>query len=409
MIARAGGIALLLLGIAGVSHAASTLTPSGTTINNAATLTYQVGGVTQNTICSSPTGNSTSTCVQTAFKVDTKIDLTVSTSDAAPGISAVPGTTSTLTFVVTNLGNSTQDFAFSITRAPTTGAGGSVAYMFNGTSTSTVTDTFDPTSCTAYDTSSTPVLMPTYAGLTAGSSVTVKVACALPLGLTNNDVAAVTLVATAKASGGGSLTQSATNDPTVVDIVFADSTGTPEDATRDAQYSARSAYKISTAAVSVTKTAVTICDPANGDASGGYVPKSIPGAYVQYTVTIKNAVGSPAAAFVTSVQDTLQTANVTFDPDLIKGAGTSTACAAAGAGGTATSAANSGFEVVWTGGTRTSFSGGPKFVTTGTAYSAPNVNLALSSLLPVENGYTTAAGQLNAGDQVQVIYNVKIN
>jgi hypothetical protein len=411
-LARLGACALLALGVlAGPAHAAGTA--AGTDINNAAKLDYAVGGINQSQICSSPTGNSTSTCTNTTFKVDNKINLLVTTSDSAPGVSAVPGSTTTLTFVVTNQGNNTQDFAFSTT----SGLTGTVGYMFNGGVATTVADTFDPTGCTIYNATNTTAAITSVSGLAADASVSLKVACAIPLGKVNTDVAAVTLIATAQGAGGAALTESTTNDPTVVDIVFADGTGTNEENARDAKYSARSAFKISTAAITVTKNFVTLCDPAGGDATGtpAYVPKSIPGSYVQYTVTIASSNATSVTATLANLSDTLDTTKVTFDTDFINGAnapGNVPGCASTSAPlpnrGTATSTGNS-VKVTWSGGSRTSFGGttGTKYLTAGATYSAPTLTVNWAGVLPAEDAYATAA-QLKPGDTLTVVYNVFI-
>ena len=53
---------------------------------------------------------------------------------------------------------------------------------------------------------------------------------------------------------------------------------------RDANHSSRSAYRVVSAALSVTKIATLICDPFNGMTN----PKHIPGAIVRWTITITN-------------------------------------------------------------------------------------------------------------------------
>ncbi|MBA2965357.1 MULTISPECIES: hypothetical protein [Ramlibacter] len=413
-LARLGATALLALGaLAGTAQAASTLTPAGTPIDNAAKLDYSVGGIGQDQICSSPSGNSTKTCTFTSFKVDNKINLNVTTTDTTPGVSAIPGSTSTLTFVLTNEGNETQDFALSTT----SNLSGPVGYMFNGTSATTVADAFDPTNCKIYDNAAPTTEITSIAGLTAGTSVTLKVACSIPPGQVNDEIGAVTLVATAREVGKPlvALIESTTNSPTVVDIVFADGSGTSEDGPRDAKHSARSAFKVSTAAIRVTKTAETICDPVGGDKSGTppYAPKSIPGSYIQYTVLIERVdTNTSRSATLTNLKDTLATANVTFDSDFITGANVagSPACAAVGAAvnpGAATSTGKS-FKVIWSGAARASFGGmtGTQYLTASGNYTAPDINVNWNSVLPVEPGY--AAGELKPGDKLQLIYNVFI-
>ena len=74
-------------------------TPSGTSIDNTATLDYDVGGTPQATV----TSNTAS------FLVDNKVDLTVTALDGALVV-VVPGTLAqVLTYSVTNNGNTVQD------------------------------------------------------------------------------------------------------------------------------------------------------------------------------------------------------------------------------------------------------------------------------------------------------------
>ena len=119
-----GGLALAIaLSFSQSAWALGTL--SGTTINNLSKLSYTVGGVAQNEVCSSATGNSTgnggttgTTCTagtngagNTSFVVDNKINLTVTTVDVA-AVSVVPGQTNVVaTFTVTNTGNTVQDYS----------------------------------------------------------------------------------------------------------------------------------------------------------------------------------------------------------------------------------------------------------------------------------------------------------
>ena len=402
---RLGACALLgLAGFAGTAHAVGT--PAGTDINNAAKLTYSVGGVTQGEICSSPGGNSNSTCENTTFKVDNKINLKVTTQETSV-VSAVPGGTGTMTFIVSNDGNSAQGFAFTTI----TNLSGSVGTMCGGTG--SVADTFDPSSCTIYNSTNTTVAITSVNSVAAGDSVTLKVVCAVPLTRVNADIAAVALRATATAVGGGALTQSSTNLPGVVDVVFADVQG-PNDGARDAAHSARHAVRVNTAAVQVAKTFTTICDPAGGAPSvtPAYTPKSIPGAYVQYTVTITNAGTAPVSAILTTLADALDTTNVTFDGELITGANVLgvPACAATTVspnGGTATSSGNA-FKVTWTGGARTSFPSGVKYLPATGNYATPNISVNWANVLPIENGYLQAA-ELAPGDTITLTYNVIIN
>ena len=400
---RLGACALLgFAALSGTAHAAGTL--AGTDINNSATLDYSVGGVTQGQICSSPSGNSDSlNCLnkRTTFKVDNKINLKVTTQETT-AVPAVPGGTGTMTFIVSNDGNSPQGFAFATT---TNLASGSVNSMFGGTG--SITDNFDPSSCTIFNSTNLAVGITSVNSVDPDRSVTLKVVCAVPLGRLNADLAAVALRATATAVGGAALNQSADNLPGVIDIVFADVAG-PNDGARDAAHSARHAVRVDTAAIRVTKSMATICDPAGGapsPAPTAYTPKSIPGAYIQYTVTIAN-IGGAASAVLTTLADRLDTSNVTFDSRLITGANAVSGEPACSATGTVMSAGNS-FRVTWTGGARTSFPGGVKYLLESGNYSAPDISVNWANVLPAEDTYQAA--ELAPGDTVTLTYNVIIN
>jgi len=74
------------------------------------------------------------------------------------------------------------------------------------------------------------------------------------------------------------------DSPSTMDVVFADAAGT-FDLARDGIGRAFNAYKIGTAAVSMTKTARVISDPVNLLVN----PRAIPGAVMEYCLTVSNA------------------------------------------------------------------------------------------------------------------------
>jgi uncharacterized repeat protein (TIGR01451 family) len=321
--------ASLVLGTAQQSAFAAG-TASNTDINNIAKLSYTVGGVAQNEICSSSlaAGNTTSTgltsgsvcttgvngALVTTFKVDNKVNLTVIEKNANPTI-VVPGATNALTvFTVTNNGNTVQDYGLSVTATGVTGT------IFT---TPALTDNFDATNCLAYVESGANVgyqaaedsLFIDELAPDASKDVTVK--CDIPVSRINNDVSIVQLTATTLIGGtsgtqGGALVIAA-NTQAGVEIVLADlATAASADGTRPLQIAgdgigfARDAYKVESAVLSVSKVATPICDPINAFAAG---PKNIPGAAVQYALTITNTGLAPAA--LTTITDTLDT-NLSF-------------------------------------------------------------------------------------------------
>jgi len=405
--------ALAFAGLAGAVHAAAIGTAAGTTINNMASVDYSIGGVTQTTLKScAATACTSTTGTNTAFVVDNKVDVLVTIPNTTfatgyPG-STVAGATALATFTVTNKGNKTQDFDLA------TQFNYSGAQTVSGFSSPSVTDTIDPTACTAYiqgDPTKTYI-----DELASGDSATITVACAIPADKVKGDIAVIALKATALSGGavgtkGSALMQTAT--PTAgEDIVFADTAGVfTGDIARDGAHSALNAIKVISAVLKTQKTVATLCDPLNGNTD----PKNIPGAFVQYTITITNEglAGDADAtdATLTQLSDALDSA-LTFDDDLIAGA-SSAQCKT---GGTATNAAGKGFGVKVENTARASANSGAwQYKTTidnsnddGAKAVSGTVTLDFAKLLPVEGAYT--AGQLKkGGEKVTVIFNAQIN
>jgi len=367
-------------------------TASDTDITNLATVSFDVGGSAQTPVSSNTT----------TFKVDNKIDLVV--AEVSSSYTDVnPNTTNqVLTFTVQNDGNTTQDFALSAAANTTDPFGG--------------TDNFDANNVLVFvesganagylageDTATYIDELTAY--VNPGDEVTVYVVADIPVGQSSGDIAAYTLTATALAGGlagtqGAALTETAGADtPGAVDIVFADGAG-DTDAARDASHSDSDAYRVLSAQLTVNKASTVIRDPFNADTN----PKHIPGAYIQYVVTISNAVGAGASATLTTITDTLD-GNTAIDPDLI-----------VAATGNPESAAVSGFRVDLVGTTRASQGTPQYFTTTGSvdgvdhdgSATGGNVTATMAMVLPVEAGPGYAAGELKPGESVTLTFNVII-
>ena len=300
------------------AHAAGTA--AGQSIANRATVNYSVGAVAQPAIGSSPTGNSSGAGSDTTFVVDNKIDLNVLETNTAPANTA-PGLTNTgsanavAVFKLTNTGNNPQGYTFGVTQP----AGGTLFH----------TDTFDMTNTRAVVSgaacSTATTTTPTYnsgtdtatsvATLNADSCVYVIVLGDTPNGLPNGAAAIVRLTATAVAANTlAALTQTAGADTSgAVDIVFADSaTGVHvAQVARDGKAFDDDEYFVVAPALTVTKTSAVISDPFNLAVN----PKAIPGATMEYTITVANAAGGAQATGVV-VADVLPT-NTTFVPGSI--------------------------------------------------------------------------------------------
>ncbi|MHB8844930.1 MAG: autotransporter outer membrane beta-barrel domain-containing protein [Nitrospirota bacterium] len=385
-------IAIAAIAMLAPSPSSAAGTASGTAIGNAATVSYQVGGVNQ-TPYTAPTST---------FVVDTKVIFNVSKVDASP-VGVAPGSTArVLRFNLRN--DSNAIIRFQVAGANLASAS-TITFGVTGYSDNQDVSAF--TACIDADNSFTCNGAETALGNVAvDTTVSVVIQGDIPIGATSGQVLGALLTATAVDAGGTPLAESATDDPAVADIVLADGAGT-DDAARGGTYTDRSAYTIAAAIVSVTKNAVTIWDPYNfhdGGAGDTQKPKAIPGALVRYTVTISNDASASSPATLTTVTDSLS-ASLAIDPDLLVAANAAVL--------SPESAAGSGFKATWTGGARPSFAT-PKYYTTtssadGIDHSGVNpggsITATMATVLPVEGAYTTA-GELQPGDAVTITFNV---
>ncbi len=306
--------------IAASSSAWAAGTTAGTTINNTASISYSVGGSTQTPIESSEAGNSTpgtGNGVPTDFVVDKKIDLSVT---PATTVSVTPNSSgNVLTFQVTNEGNSVEDFAFNISEI----AGGD----------------FDATGCSASPANINALAVDTPTNVTVTCSIpNTGVNTANNGGVPNTGTVAngKTSVIDLTASVTG-VTETTTADTAGVDVVFADDAGS-SDAVRDAKHSATGTYQVDTADISVKKTSAVTKMKINGvdvNGAGKDAPKRIPGATVEYTITVANAATAGATATGIVVSDVVP-ADMTYVGCTVSGNGIAS-CSESG--GTVSSAA----------------------------------------------------------------------
>jgi hypothetical protein len=373
-----------VLAIALPQQAVAAGTASDTDITNQATVDYSVGGSAQTPINSNTT----------TFKVDNKVDLTVATSDGA-AVSVSPGSQNqVLTYTVTNDGNTVQDYSLSAAVATGTWGG--------------ATDNFDADNVEIYvEDGTTPGYQSaeddeTYIDeLAPDASITVYIIADIPLAQGNDDGALYDLIAQTAVGGtvgtqGADITSddsgSADNAATV-QIVFADGAGTATgDGDEDGTHSSRDAYLVESAELTVTKTSTVIRDPFNLNTN----PKRIPGAYVQYVITISNAAGAAAPATLTTITDALD-GNTAIDPDLIAATGISE------------NGAGNGFKVDSSATGRTS--AGTAYYTTandadGVEHNTGTVTATMATVLGAEAGYTV--GELKPGESITLTFNVII-
>jgi uncharacterized repeat protein (TIGR01451 family) len=289
------GIALIVLSAVGVMPnvwAAAGETLAGTSISNTATVKYSVGGVNQPDLTSNAS----------AFLVDKKVDLTVAKGS---GVTTVPSAVNVgLPFTVANTGNA--DDSFTLTAA-NVAAG----------------DNFDTTAFAVYldvngngiyDIGDTAIGGPVT--ITRDNSIKVLIVSTIPNTVVNGNTANMTLTAMTT-----SIKTVGAESAAVVDVVFADAgnNGTEVDT---------NTYTISTATLAVVKSAAVISDPINNITN----PKAIPGAVVEYTITVTNSGG--AAATSVSLTDNIPTNTIYVAGSMKLGATTLTDTADADGGAT---------------------------------------------------------------------------
>lgn len=263
-------------------------TRAGTVVENTAVLSYQVGGVAQSDITSAVSD----------FTVDRKVDLTV-TGDSAVNVKVGPSSPRStvgnkLTYVLSNDGNDTQKFKIAVSHltsdqfdagtAPTT-AGPQAAETCQFT-----IDGGTPTDVTNVS----------YVTLDIDEDATIVVSCSMPNrpDVDDADLSTIDVLATAVDASNVIMKESTGADQEdAIDVVLADGVGVASDVggpnadgKRNAMHSATQTYEIDAPMLSVVKTSKVTEDPYNGTTQ----PKRIPGATVEYTITISNTSDSEA-------------------------------------------------------------------------------------------------------------------
>lgn len=268
------------------AFAAGTLV--GTDINNTASVAYQVGGVNQ----TAATGANT-------FKVDRKVVFTVVEATPTGTTSVSPGQNAAVTtFLVSNTSNDTLDFSLAANQL----AGGTAAHggtdVFNMTG---VTYFVDANNNGTYEAGTDTATL--IDNLAPDTSVRVFIVANTPIGATNGQVAGVTLTGTALNSTGTAITAAtdATANTDLVETIFAD-TG------RDGIETGSDDYTVAAPVLTVTKLSRVVSDGVSASN-----PKAIPGAVVEYCITVSNSATGATATNV-SVGDNLSLVpNVTYD------------------------------------------------------------------------------------------------
>lgn len=284
-------------------------TSAGSTITNNVTVTFDVGGVTQNAEIDSD-----------VFTVDRKVNVNVEWVGTATSVA--PGAQNqAIAFDVTNLSNDTIDLA--LTTALTSGTGANISgyQIFLDTDGDRVLSQaeFDAGPITSLD------------EVAEDDTIEVIVIADIGLNAVNGDVFDVTLTANAHAGGSAGalgaelVATTGANAVNGVDNVLSDGIGAT-DGEYDGAFSDTGTYEVAGALVTVAKSSRVVSDPVNGTTD----PKAIPGATVEYCITVANAAGAATATDVNVVDDLPADVSLVANSIFVDGDG---ACANGTAGG----------------------------------------------------------------------------
>jgi len=279
-------------------------TDAGTSVSNQATVAYDVGGNVQTPIPSDPTGNSDPAAgSSTEFLVDRRVDFTIVASDALHTVVAPGDVQAFAAFSLTNLSNAIMDWDLT---------------LVDLTSADPAVDGEDDTNVVLINYTIRVANGDGGAGvpdfgadiefvdeLGEDETVVIYVFADAPLTLVNDDVDNFTLNATAADHATATatpgildplLTESAApDDPTIIDSVFGNDSG--EDLSGNATEVWSDGFIVDSAELVITKVAAVFSAPFGSD-------KAIPGAIIEYTVTIDNMAGDSVATNV-SISDVI--------------------------------------------------------------------------------------------------------
>ncbi|AOL23813.1 conserved repeat domain-containing protein [Erythrobacter litoralis] len=252
-------------------------TSAGVDITNTVTVQYQVGGVQQNDETDSDT-----------FTVDRRVNVTVAFTGAG-NTSVTPGEeNAVLAFDVTNLSNDEVDL--DLTTALTGGTGANIG-SFEIYLDSNDNGVLDAAELTAG-------AITTLDDVAEDETVAVLVVADIGLDAVNGDLFDVVLTADATDDSGNPLVDTAGANTSGIDTVLFDGAG-ETDAANDGAFSALGTYEVAGALVTVAKSSSVVSDPVNGTTN----PKAIPGATIEYCITVANAAGGATATDVDVIDD----------------------------------------------------------------------------------------------------------
>lgn len=276
-----GAVSALALVVMSSAPAWAEGTSARTEITNNVSVTYDVGGVTQNAETASDT-----------FTVDRRVNVNVEFVGAATSVS--PGEdNAVIAFDVTNLSNDTVDLDLSAALTAGTGANIDNFRIYR--------DTDGDRVLSAAELAAGPITF--LDEVAEDGTIAVIVIADIGLGAGNGDDFDVTLTADAHEAGGvgvlgNELLGTTGANTSGVDTVLFDGAGAT-DAANAGDFSDTGTYSVAGALVTVAKTSRVVSDPVNGTTN----PKAIPGATVEYCITVSNATGAATATNVDVTDD----------------------------------------------------------------------------------------------------------
>ena len=280
-----------LVAFFGVVYSTSALavgTAANTDIANFATVGFKVGGVDQTAVPSNTT----------TFKVDQVVDLTVAEADGVDTNVSPAETDAVARFSVTNTGNATQDFNLSVADLTS----GDVFGNTDNIQADGLTIVIDTNGNGVYDAGTDQVqsFIDELSAVSGSNSIYVFVLADIPADAVDGDAANIRLTATAHKAGAGGLgaveAESGVDDDAGLQIVFSNNTGNADDS-----------YLVGAATLDAVKTSQVVSDPLLNTFPAAL---AIPGAIVEYAITITNNGGAPATELV--ISDVIQS-DLTFE------------------------------------------------------------------------------------------------
>jgi uncharacterized repeat protein (TIGR01451 family) len=276
---------------AGISATSVAETEYNLDILNTATLNYSVSSIAQTEVSAEKT-----------FKVDRKV-VFILTAPTDIGTAAILSTQQNVAYTLKNNSNAPIRFALTLADSPTGGTAHTPEVTDNTTVNPGYTIHEEVSGTAVFDTDPAVTFVELAAADDAagGDLTTIYVVSTPTLGV-NADIFVHTLTATAQEPTGTLIDSVSVGDTITHDNadVWNDTlTQTVFDATLLGTRTDNAAIQISAAALTMDKTVTVISDPINNTTN----PKAIPGAVVEYTLTVTNT--GPVVAPAVSVVDTV--------------------------------------------------------------------------------------------------------